>query len=104
MNGIQAPAAQPLPTPPASQAPNDAHNTITPPNRAASPHGAPRARRAKKNLLTTGPANANSMHSASNGPQKPTGLPGSTVPPINVLIVEDNVINLRLLEDRKSVV
>lgn len=98
MNGIQAPAAQPLPTPPASQAPNDAHNTITPPNRAASPHGAPRARRAKKNLLTTGPANANSMHSASNGPQKPTGLPGSTVPPINVLIVEDNVINLRLLE------
>lgn len=38
------------------------------------------------------------MHSGSNGPQKPTGLPGSTVPPINVLIVEDNVINLRLLE------
>lgn len=98
MNGIKAPDTQSLPTPPLSQAPNDVHKTITPPNRAASPHGAPRPRRAKKNSSTPGPANANMMHSGSNGPQKPAGVVGSTVPPINVLIVEDNVINLRLLE------
>ncbi|RPA72363.1 CheY-like protein [Ascobolus immersus RN42] len=29
---------------------------------------------------------------------KSIGLPGGSVPPINVLIVEDNIINLRLLE------
>jgi osomolarity two-component system response regulator SSK1 len=52
----------------------------------------------KKNSSTTGPTNANLIHSANNAAQKTTGLLSSTVPPINVLIVEDNVINLRLLE------
>lgn len=99
MNGIQAPTVLPLPTPPASQATNE-HKTITPPNRANSPHGGPRPRRTKKNAATTGTVNANIMHNANNAPTKlaSAGLLNGTVPPINVLIVEDNVINLRLLE------
>lgn len=58
--------------------------TATPPPRAASPRPPP-ANRAKKKK----PAEA---------PALPAGMLNGGVPPINVLIVEDNPINLRLLE------
>ncbi|KAH0537422.1 hypothetical protein FGG08_005775 [Glutinoglossum americanum] len=74
------PSAPPLPTTSASETPHKAASS-TPP-RVASPRPAP----SKKNKIKT------------DHPQLPAGLLDGNVPPINVLIVEDNVINLRLLE------
>ncbi|KAJ2992898.1 hypothetical protein NUW58_g2016 [Xylaria curta] len=68
------PAAPPIPTPPPVE------RTATPPPRVSSPR--PSVRTKKKRLIET-----------------PTlGLLDTAVPPINILIVEDNMINLRLLE------
>lgn len=80
-NGI--PTAPPLPSPPL---PSDAqpHRTATPPPRTSSPR--PNAlphKRSKKPM---------------EHPKLPAGLLDGAVPPINVLIVEDNIINLKLLE------
>ena len=85
------PVAPPLPSPPAPEAAPttiQTQRTATPPPRTSSPHPpstlATRAKKAK-------PAAAEQLNT----------LPPSlrmSVPPINVLIVEDNIINLRLLE------
>lgn len=78
------PAAPPLPTPPAP-----ANELVpippiqTPPPRVSSPR--PTARKKGK-------------PSKAERPSLPTGLLNAAVPPINVLIVEDNIINLKLLE------
>jgi osomolarity two-component system response regulator SSK1 len=83
VNG-QAGSAQPsLPTPPAPAPPSESptHAVLNPVARTASPRP---ARRAKK--IT------------SPNPGAFGGLIEGTVPPINVLIVEDNVINQKLLE------
>ncbi|OAP56673.1 hypothetical protein AYL99_08785 [Fonsecaea erecta] len=94
LNG-PAPSAAPLPTPPA-QGPNEHKPSITPPNRVSSPHAGPKLRRRR------GPAFGRSVNGDPQGP--PKSLPAAaslldgTVPPINVLLVEDNVINLKLLE------
>ncbi|KAI9847760.1 MAG: ssk1 response regulator receiver [Thelocarpon superellum] len=73
------PGPPPLPTPPLAET---AHKAGTPPARTASPR--PRqARKAKK---------------IAEPPHLPAGLLEGAVPPINVLIVEDNIINLKLLE------
>jgi osomolarity two-component system response regulator SSK1 len=80
------PAAPPLPTPPAPQ-PSDGlqiQRVATPPPRVSSPRPAPRVKKAKK---------VNAEH-----PSLPAGMLNGAVPPINVLIVEDNIINLKLLE------
>jgi len=78
--------APPLPTSPAVKE-NDLVSQIqrvaTPPPRVNSPRPA-RARKTKK---------ANVDH-----PSLPAGMLNGAVPPINVLIVEDNIINLKLLE------
>lgn len=76
------PVAPPLPNPtlPTETAP---HRATTPSPRAASPRPKVSRRRPKK---------------PSDGPQLPAGLLDGAVPPINVLIVEDNIINLKLLE------
>jgi osomolarity two-component system response regulator SSK1 len=82
------PPAPPLPTPPAAQTQADLASQIqrvaTPPPRVSSPR--PKARKIKK--------------STTNGdhPNLPAGMLNGAVPPINVLIVEDNIINLKLLE------
>ena len=77
------PAAPPLPSP---QIPSEGQPTIdhaaTPPRVASPRPGKPR--KPKK------PVNTN--------PKLPAGLLDGAVPPINVLIVEDNIINLKLLE------
>lgn len=70
------PAAPPMPTPPVPE------RVSTPPPRIASPR--PAIRPKKKRTLDT--------------PTLPPGMLNGAVPPINVLIVEDNSINLRLLE------
>ncbi|KAH2782362.1 hypothetical protein KXW19_002890 [Aspergillus fumigatus] len=81
----QPPVAAPqVPTPPGPPPESPQTKTHTPPARVASPR--PRPTKPKK---------------AGNG-QSPNaafgGLIEGTVPPINVLIVEDNIINQKLLE------
>ncbi|KAI1178837.1 hypothetical protein F4777DRAFT_535825 [Nemania sp. FL0916] len=70
------PAAPPIPTPPPIE------RTATPPPRVASPR--PSVRTKKKRTIEP--------------PTLSSSLLDSAVPPINILIVEDNMINLRLLE------
>ncbi|OKL64348.1 hypothetical protein UA08_00684 [Talaromyces atroroseus] len=83
VNG-QGVSSQPsLPTPPAPAAPSESptHNALNPTARTSSPRP---IRKAKKVASPSGGAFG--------------GLIEGTVPPINVLIVEDNVINQKLLE------
>lgn len=71
------------PTPPTVDA--TAPEIVAPVARVSSPLPGPRPKKPKK-LIT-------------NRPSLPAGmLNGAAVPPINVLIVEDNIINLKLLE------
>ncbi|KAI4172341.1 MAG: hypothetical protein LQ343_003600 [Gyalolechia ehrenbergii] len=78
------PAPPPLPSPqiPSEGQPHADH-TATPP-RVASPRPSKGIKKSKK-----------ALNPSSN---LPTGLLDGAVPPINVLIVEDNIINLKLLE------
>jgi osomolarity two-component system response regulator SSK1 len=76
-----APTAPPLPTPPAQN--NEIQRVATPPPRVSSPRPQGRSKRNKK---------------GTDHPSLPAGLLNGAVPPINVLIVEDNIINLKLLE------
>ncbi|KAK4161426.1 response regulator mcs4 [Cladorrhinum sp. PSN259] len=74
----------PLPTTPASEvAPAAPARVSTPPARTASPRLSAMSKAKKKK---------------ADGPALPAGMLSGGVPPINVLIVEDNIINLRLLE------
>ncbi|KAL2020477.1 hypothetical protein VTK56DRAFT_8362 [Thermocarpiscus australiensis] len=89
VNPVQAvpPPAPPLPTPPAQETapPVAVPRTASPAPRPASPRPAPPTRPKKKKTADPPPA-------------LPAGILNGGVPPINVLIVEDNIINLRLLE------
>ncbi|KAI0109426.1 CheY-like protein [Hypoxylon sp. NC0597] len=71
------PAAPSMPTPPVQE------RTATPPPRVSSPRPVNRPKKTKK---------------AIEHPSLPPGMLNGGVPPINVLIVEDNIINLKLLE------
>ncbi|EAT82845.1 hypothetical protein SNOG_09580 [Parastagonospora nodorum SN15] len=71
----------PIPTPPAPVDPNTRQPSNPPTPRVASP----RPRKKGKNKQIMEP------------PSLPAGLLDGSVPPINVLIVEDNIINLRVL-------
>lgn len=99
-NGI--PAAPPLPTPPAPEAgPTNPQNSNPPTPSAGGvpPRSATRPRKSRRST----PEKLNSRHgrkesaTAADGFSITSMLDGS-VPPINVLIVEDNIINLRILE------
>ncbi|MCJ1287800.1 ssk1 response regulator receiver [Xylographa opegraphella] len=74
------PVPQNLPTPPI---PATSQRSISPPPRISSPRPAKPSRQKK---------------SGRTQPALPKGLLDGAVPPINVLIVEDNIINLKLLE------
>ncbi|TEA19892.1 Response regulator mcs4 [Colletotrichum sidae] len=76
------PAPPPLPTPPAPEV-QQVQRVATPPPRVASPRTSARPKKTKK---------------ATDHPTLPSGILNGGVPPINVLIVEDNPINLKLLE------
>ncbi|KAL2171172.1 hypothetical protein VTG60DRAFT_3483 [Thermothelomyces hinnuleus] len=84
--GQAAPPAPSLPTPPSqeSAAVSIPRTATPPPPRASSPRPTPATRPKKKKPVET--------------PPLPAGMLNGGVPPINVLIVEDNIINLRLLE------
>lgn len=88
-NGI-SPNPPPLPTPPITE-----HRpSITPSHRSSSPPPGPGSRM-KKRVKQSKPINSDLSLPLKSAP---TGLLYGTLPAINVLIVEDNVINLRLLE------
>ncbi|KAH8762171.1 hypothetical protein F5883DRAFT_678010 [Diaporthe sp. PMI_573] len=76
-----APAPPTIPTPPAPEGAAASQRSATPPPRVSSPR--PKASKKKK---------------AAEHPSLPKGMLNGNVPPINVLIVEDNIINLKLLE------
>ena len=79
------PVAPPIPTPPLNTDGTAAHRAATPPPRVSSPR----------------PVKANGKRGNKSKPTNPTlprGLLDGAVPPISVLIVEDNIINLKLLE------
>lgn len=76
-----APAPPAIPTPPAAEGTAASQRSATPPPRVSSPR--PKASKKKK---------------AAEHPSLPKGMLNGSVPPINVLIVEDNIINLKLLE------
>jgi osomolarity two-component system response regulator SSK1 len=80
------PTAPPLPSPPPAPQPNGLAQIqqVAPPPRISSPRPESRPKKNKK---------TNSDH-----PSFPAGMLNGAVPPINVLIVEDNIINLKLLE------
>ena len=94
MNG-SIPSAPPLPTPP-PQGPNEHNPSITPPNRVSSPHPGQKLKR-RKGAAPARSANGDPQSASKSLPAVANLLDG-TVPPINVLLVEDNVINLKLLE------
>ena len=86
-----------MPTPPL-QAPSQHKPSLTPPNRSSSPRPGQKSKKTKKNVTPV--STPNPVNADPPPPPKPAsaGLLDGTVPPINVLIVEDNVINLKLLE------
>ena len=88
INGTQP--GPPMPTPPAQ---NDHKPSVTPPNTVQSPLAGQRPKKKKGNV-------ARSANGDPQAPPKPASasLLDGTVPPISVLLVEDNVINLKLLE------
>ncbi|KAF2646309.1 hypothetical protein P280DRAFT_464555 [Massarina eburnea CBS 473.64] len=76
-----ATANAPIPTPPAPAETTTRQNSTPPTPRVSSPR--PEKKRKKQKAVET--------------PSLPAGLLDGSVPPINVLIVEDNIINLRVL-------
>lgn len=101
-NGV--PSAPPLPSPPAPEAgPTNPQNS-NPPTPAAggpAPRSATRPRKVRKptpeKMNKSKQGRLDSTGGALDGLSMSSMLDGS-VPPINVLIVEDNIINLRILE------
>lgn len=84
-SGGPPPPAPPIPTPPAAQQNEiQIQRVATPPPRLSSPRPTNRTKKSKK--------------SSVDHPNLPAGMLNGAVPPINVLIVEDNIINLKLLE------
>ncbi|KAB8437373.1 hypothetical protein FH972_025052 [Carpinus fangiana] len=96
------PAAPPLPTPPTADGnPSTALATkvATPPiDRVASPRPQ-KPKRSRRQPNDNGHMQNGGDHRNNyNWPGLPPGILDNSVPPINVLIVEDNIINLKLLE------
>lgn len=91
--GLAMPTAPPLPTPPATETSSIAKPGSTPPTPLARDH-AHRIPRARKNKRVT-PTNGTPLVKLGANPAVPLD---NSVPPINVLIVEDNIINLKVLE------
>ncbi|PGH12294.1 hypothetical protein AJ79_04360 [Helicocarpus griseus UAMH5409] len=84
LNGMPpVPAPPSMSTPPAPSPEQPKQAVPSPPARSASPRPPGKQRKSKK---------------GSNNNPPPNNLLDGTVPPINVLIVEDNIINLKLLE------
>ena len=94
MNNQHNPSSR-APTPPVAPQPDSPHTkTFTPPaGRITSPHPHPHTPHPRRRSKMGGGGGGGSTSNAAFG-----GLIEGTVPPINVLIVEDNIINQKLLE------
>ena len=114
-NGIAVPVPPPLPTPPAPEAPPTNKDNSAPPtpSAAVAPVGvtgahmrAGRFKKPRRPDSQNASGNAVSSRrkkdsSSASSPHPSSGIASmldASVPPINVLIVEDNHINLRILE------
>lgn len=98
--GHAIPPAPSLPTPPVTEAVPPVHPGSSPPTPASQGQSTlkpARPRRQRKLTPTDGTATVKSPSAGLKSTIPPSLLDGA-VPPINVLIVEDNIINLRLLE------
>ncbi|KAI5258039.1 hypothetical protein E4T42_00800 [Aureobasidium subglaciale] len=96
--GHAIPPVPALPTPPAADAVPTAGSTPpTPAAQGQSTLKPARPRRQRKLTPTDGTPTVKSPNNGAKTTLPPSLLDGA-VPPINVLIVEDNIINLRLLE------
>jgi osomolarity two-component system response regulator SSK1 len=97
-NGVSAP--QPMPTPPAAEIAASGSNPATP--SSGQPTHSQRPSRPKKSSRK--PLSGGRYRKDRNGnPDSPqptsiSSMLDASIPPINVLIVEDNIINLRILE------
>jgi len=94
------PPAPALPTPPVTEAVPPVHPGSSPPTPASQGQSTlkpARPRRQRKLTPTDGTVTVKSPNAGLKTTIPPSLLDGA-VPPINVLIVEDNIINLRLLE------
>lgn len=87
------PPAPPLPTPPAPDPTSIAKAGNTPPTPGARDHSALKSARPRRSRKASPKEDLSTKGSAL-----PSSLLDGSVPPINVLIVEDNIINLKLLE------
>ena len=87
---VKSIASQPMHTPPIPNIASEHAKQITPPARVSSPRLSKVGRRTRK------PTSENELPTSSPNAQQ--AALDKSVPPINVLIVEDNIINLRLLE------
>lgn len=100
-NGV--PSGQPMPTPPAPE--NAAQGSNPPTPSSGQPAHLQRTSRPKKTGRKPTPdmPGGKSKHSRNNASESPqpnhfSNMLDGSIPPINVLIVEDNIINLRILE------
>lgn len=98
VSSVAAPA--PMPTPPAAEA---AASTSNPPTPSSAQLAHQRPARPKKNSgrkPNSGYKSRKNRNDASESPQPSaiSSMLDASIPPINVLIVEDNIINLRILE------
>ena len=97
-NGVSAPV--PMPTPPAAEKAATSSNPPTPSSgQPAHQQRAPRPKKSSRKPLSGGRSRKD-RNGSQNSPQ-PLGISSmldASIPPINVLIVEDNIINLRILE------
>ncbi|KAK3898234.1 hypothetical protein C8A05DRAFT_38180 [Staphylotrichum tortipilum] len=87
---------QPAPShnPPLATPPTQDHASMVPIQRTATPPPRSSSPRPPQQQLSSRPKKKKS----SDPPALPAGMLNGGVPPISVLIVEDNIINLRLLE------
>jgi osomolarity two-component system response regulator SSK1 len=97
-NGVSA--AAPMSTPPVAEAAAPASNPPTPSTgQPAHPQRAPRPKKSSRKP-NSGYKSRKNRNDASESPQPSaiSSMLDASIPPINVLIVEDNIINLRILE------
>jgi osomolarity two-component system response regulator SSK1 len=103
---VNVPSVAPLPTPPAIETAPTSKNSSLPPTPSGGPgagHGnrPPRPRKARKHTPEkNGSRPLRERNTSTDSPQPGliSSMLDASIPPINVLIVEDNIINLRILE------
>lgn len=100
------PPAPPLPTPPAPEAPPTNNKSSSPPTPNGSTSAAAHSNRPLRPRKSRKPTpdksknrgQQNGSHGGNVNLPSISSMLDASVPPINVLIVEDNIINLRILE------